>query len=94
VLVLAPSLSGAQTRVQRANTAPNDDAAGELARRPDVVRDHFGAPAAERLLASDRADDRLRGVERLAAAGDARSIERLIRAFEQGTPLAAMQEPA
>jgi hypothetical protein len=40
---------------------------------------------AERLLASESSEDRLRGVERLAASGQREAIDRLLRALDPGT---------
>jgi cellulose synthase operon protein C len=44
----------------------------------------LGAPAAERLLASDAPRDRLRGLARLSALGTPRAIELLARALDPG----------
>src|SRR2546421_11957675 len=46
---------------------------------------------AERLLASDDADDRLRAVERLAGSGQREAIDRLVRALADGAP--ALRDP-
>lgn len=48
------------------------------------LRERFGVEAAERLLASPKADDRLRGVERLSASGSPRALDALVKAFEPG----------
>ena len=44
----------------------------------------LGAPAAERLLASDAPRDRLRGLQRLSALGTPRAVELLARALDPG----------
>jgi cellulose synthase operon protein C len=44
----------------------------------------LGTPAAERLLASDAAADRLRGFARLSALGSTRAVELLSRALDPG----------
>ncbi|MCU0684937.1 MAG: HEAT repeat domain-containing protein, partial [Polyangiaceae bacterium] len=48
------------------------------------LRARFGVEAAERLLASPRPEERLRGVERLAASGTPRALDALVKAFEPG----------
>ncbi|HEU4405767.1 MAG TPA: HEAT repeat domain-containing protein [Polyangiaceae bacterium] len=64
---------GARAQGGRAPAAPR----GEL-------RERFGVEAAERLLASPKADERLRGVERLSASGSPRALDALVKAFEPG----------
>lgn len=44
----------------------------------------LGAPAAERLLASDASRERMRGLQRLSALGTPRAIELLARALDPG----------
>jgi cellulose synthase operon protein C len=52
----------------------------------------LGAPAAERLLASDASRDRLRGLARLSALGTPRAVELLARALDPGGAARGAQE--
>ena len=71
--ICAFSFSGyAQERAPQ-NTAKLPSFLGEL-----------GAPAAERLLASEQSRERLRGLERLSALGTPRAVELLARALDPG----------
>ncbi len=49
--------------------------------RPTSLQSHLAIAVAERLLTSDRSDDRVRGVERLVASGQREAIDRLVRAL-------------
>src|SRR5687768_8409919 len=64
---------GARAQAGRPATAPRGD-----------LRERFGVDAAERLLASSRVEERLRGIERLAASGSPRALDALVKAFEPG----------
>lgn len=64
----------------------------EVASDPAPARDgtsslesHLAISVAERLLASDNPDDRVRGVERLVSSGQREAIDRVLRAFESGS---------
>jgi HEAT repeat protein len=52
------------------------------------LRGHVGIPVAARLLASETAADRLRGIERLGAIGTPEATTVLTEALEQSSPLA------
>jgi len=52
---------------------------------------HLAVAVAERLLASDDPDDRLRGVDRLAGSSQREAIDRLVRALADGTT--ALRDP-
>src|SRR5579859_1022304 len=45
---------------------------------------HLALAVAERLLASDDSDDRVRGVERLVSSGQREAIDRVLRALADG----------
>lgn len=53
--------------------------------RRGTLRGMFGIPVAERLLVSGSADERLRGVQRLAAIGTPEAIDALVDALEQSS---------
>jgi len=46
---------------------------------------HLAMAVAERLLASDSSDDRVRGVERLVASGQREAVDRVLRTFDAGS---------
>jgi HEAT repeat protein len=48
---------------------------------------HLPMAVADRLLASDSSDDRIRGLERLLGSGQREAIDRVLRAFEAGSNL-------
>lgn len=48
---------------------------------------HFGASVTDRLLASRSPEERLRGIQRLAAEGSSQALDRLVRALEPGAVL-------
>jgi HEAT repeat protein len=52
--------------------------------KPPSLLGELGAPAAERLLASDASRERLRGLARLSALGTPRAVELLARALDPG----------
>jgi hypothetical protein len=56
----------------------------ERPRAPTSLLGQLGAPAAERLLASDDSGERLRGLARLSALGSPRAVELLARALDPG----------
>lgn len=56
----------------------------ERGQKPPSLLTELGAPAAERLLASDASRDRLRGLARLSALGTPRAVELLARALDPG----------
>lgn len=58
-------------------------AAPSSAKSPSLLGE-LGTPAAERLLASDSAAERLRGFARLSALGSARAVELLARSLDPG----------
>ena len=47
---------------------------------------HVGLAVAERLLASESSDDRVRGVERLASLGQREGVDRIVRALIPEAP--------
>ena len=53
-------------------------------RKTASLLSELGAPAAERLLASDASRERLRGLQRLSALGTPRAVELLARALDPG----------
>jgi HEAT repeat protein len=54
---------------------------------PTSVESRLSMAVAERLLASDKLDDQLRAIERLASWGHRESIDRILRVLDAGTPL-------
>jgi cellulose synthase operon protein C len=54
------------------------------ARKAPSLLTELGAPAAEKLLASDASGERLRGLSRLSALGTPRAVELLARALDPG----------
>ena len=56
----------------------------ERAQKPPSLLTELGAPAAEKLLASEASRDRLRGLARLSALATPRAVELLARALDPG----------
>jgi HEAT repeats len=59
--------------------------------RTGSLEGHLALAVAERLLASDNSDDRVRAVERLAGSGQREGVERLLRALADGG--SALRDP-
>jgi HEAT repeat protein len=55
---------------------------------PILFKERFGIPVAVRLIQSDDASDRIRGIDRLGAIGSLESIDALVEQLEQGSPAA------
>jgi len=64
------------------------DADAASAPRSGTLRGLLGVPVAERLLSSDAAEDRLRGVTRLGAIGTPEAIDALVDTLEQSSIVA------
>jgi HEAT repeat protein len=88
VIGLVASSAAAQPRVgsrlSRPEVAPQPQAAQD---RPGSLEAHLALAVAERLLASDDSDDRVRAIERLASSGQREAIDRLVRALADGSAL-------
>lgn len=92
--VLAGPGAGEPARAQPAVASgrpQGQSASADKGRAEGSLRGSMGVAVAARLLASDNAADRLRGVERLGSLGTTEAIDALIEALEQGT--AASRDP-
>jgi HEAT repeat protein len=69
-------------------TEADAEASTESPPRSGTLRGLLGVPVAERLLASDSAEDRLRGVARLGAIGTPEAIDALVDTLEQSSIVA------
>jgi HEAT repeat protein len=67
-----------------ATPARAQSSSGRPASSSSSLLGQLGAPAAERLLASDSSRERLRGLARLSAIGTPRAVELLARALDPG----------
>ncbi|HKQ70803.1 MAG TPA: hypothetical protein VJT73_15760, partial [Polyangiaceae bacterium] len=56
--------------------------------RTTSLESHLALGVAERLIASDRFEDRVRGVERFAASGQREGVDRILRMLESASPAA------
>jgi hypothetical protein len=84
VALLVGVLAQAYAAVPPASrTAPTAEAD---TRDNSSLQSHLALAVAERLLASADSDDRVRGVDRLASAGQREAIDRLVRALEPSAP--------
>jgi HEAT repeat protein len=89
-LALALSLgaagASAQTRAVVPRSGAMPAAMASMANEHDL-RGRFGVPWAKKLLASQDANERVRGVERLGALGTPEAVDALLAAFEPGAVL-------
>jgi hypothetical protein len=85
---LAAPIARAQPSRFAAPPPPPPPSASE---RTSSFEGHLALAVAERLLASDDSDDRLRGVERLVSSGQREAIDRLLRALADGG--SALRDP-
>lgn len=79
LVALSALLALSSTSGARAQSHP-----GRAPTSSTSLLEQLGAPAAERLLASDASRDRLRGLARLSALGTPRAVELLARALDPG----------
>ena len=90
--LVAPAVAMAQpapsTRFARPPAAPTQPPTQD---RTGSLEGHLALAVAERLLASDDSEDRVRAVERLAGSGQREGIERLLRALADGG--SALRDP-
>jgi HEAT repeat protein len=80
-LALAPGAAAAQPRSGVAGHRPS-----ERRNEPAALHTLVGIPVAQRLLQSDDAATRVRGVERLGAIGTNEAIDALVEILEQNSP--------